>query len=130
MHFADITPDVSLLAKVGQSGHSVADAVAELVDNSLDARVGRKVKVDIRYDARDGWIEIRDNGRGMTRTQLSDALVLGFSEKGEGKIGRFGLGLKTACTSLGSRFEIRTRPVAAKVEWIAEYDEEEFLRKG
>jgi anti-sigma regulatory factor (Ser/Thr protein kinase) len=119
-----------LLAKVGQSGHSVADAVAELVDNAIDARVGRKIKVAIRYDARRGWIEIRDNGMGMTRTQLSDALVLGLSEKGEGKIGRFGLGLKTACTSLGSRFEIRTSPKSGKVEWVAEYDEKEFLRQG
>lgn len=115
---------------MGQSGHSVADAVAELVDNALDARVGRRVKVEIRYDARDGWIEIADNGRGMGRSELSEALVLGLSAKGDGKIGRFGLGLKTACTSLGSRFEIRTAPASGKVEWVADYDEEEFLRQG
>ena len=114
----------------GSRGHSVADAVAELVDNSLDARVGDAVEVDIRYDARDGWIEICDNGRGMSMSQLSEALVLGLSSKGEGKIGRFGLGLKTACTSLGSQFEIRTAPADGKVEWSAEYDEEEFLRRG
>ena len=116
---------------MGQSGHSVADAVAELVDNAIDARVGkRRVKVDIRYDARAGWIEIADNGRGMNRTELSDALVLGLSGKHDGNIGRFGLGMKTACTSLGSRFQIRTAPAAGKVEWLADYDEQRFLEQG
>jgi hypothetical protein len=130
-HFADITPDVSLLAKVGQSGHSVAEAVAELVDNAIDARVGRQtVKVEIEYDAREGWIEITDNGRGMSRNELSDALVLGLSTKGSGEIGRFGLGLKTACTSLGSQFQISTAPAEGKVEWVADYDEGEFLESG
>lgn len=104
--------------------------MAELVDNALDARVGKSVKVDVRYDARDGWIEISDNGQGMTMSQLSGALVLGLSSKGDGKIGRFGLGLKTACTSLGSRFQIRTVPAEGKVEWTADYDEDEFLRQG
>src|SRR4051794_16714686 len=50
MHFADITPDVSLLAKVGQSGHSVAEAVAELVDNAIDAAPeGGRIEVEIEY---------------------------------------------------------------------------------
>jgi histidine kinase/DNA gyrase B/HSP90-like ATPase len=129
-HFADITPDVSLLAKVGQSGHSVADAVAELVDNALDARVGQTVKVEVSYDAKVGWIEISDTGCGMTRPELADALVLGLSGKSNDQIGRFGLGLKTACTSLGPRFRITTTPADGKVEWIAEYDEEKFLESG
>lgn len=105
--------------------------MAELVDNAIDARVRRQlVEVSIRYDAKDGWIEIADNGRGMSRTELSDALVLGLSGKGNGQIGRFGLGLKTACTSLGSSFQIRTAPAEGKVEWVADYDEQEFLEKG
>lgn len=130
MHFADITPDVSLLAKVGQSGHSVAEAVAELVDNAIDARVGKSVEVEVNYSAKEGWIEISDNGVGMSRTDLSAALVLGLSEKQNGEIGRFGLGLKTACTSLGSRFRITATTADSKVDWIADYDEEEFLRSG
>jgi hypothetical protein len=129
-HFADITPDVSLLAKVGQSGHSVAEAISELVDNALDARVGGTVKVAICYDAGEGWVEISDNGRGMNRAELSEALVLGRSNKANGDIGRFGLGLKTACTSLGSRFQISTCPQGKKIQWRAEYDEQEFLKSG
>ena len=66
----------------------------------------------------------------MSRTELSEALVLGLSAKGGGQIGRFGLGLKTACTSLGSAFRITSAPVEGKVEWVADYDEDEFLETG
>lgn len=82
------------------------------------------------YDARDGWIEVSDNGSGMSRSALADALVLGLSNKDESNIGRFGLGLKTACTSLGHHFEIRTAQPNAKVEWVADYDEDRFLEAG
>lgn len=126
----DITPHVSLLSKVGQSGHSVADAVAELVDNALDARVGGTVQVDVSYNLREGWLRVDDDGRGMSRRELSQALVLALSAKGGADIGRFGLGLKTACTSLGDRFVITTAPVDGAVGWAAEYDEEQFLMSG
>jgi hypothetical protein len=119
-----------LLAKVGQSGHSVAEAVSELVDNGLDARLADKVTVEVEYDAREGWIRVSDDGRGMNRQQLAHALVLGLSAKGGEDIGRFGLGLKTAATSLGSRFEVVTVREHAKFEWVAEYDERHFLETG
>lgn len=129
--YIDITPDVSLLGKVGRSGHSVAEAVAELVDNAVDARsADGPVTVSVSYSSREGWLEVRDNGRGMNRRQLSDALILGLSGKGADSIGKFGLGMKTACTSLGARFRITTTEPAAGVAWIAEYDEDEFMREG
>lgn len=127
----DITPHVSLLAKVGQSGHSVAEAVAELVDNAIDARLGdAPIAVDVRYSVREGWIQVSDDGQGMNRSALADALVLGLSTKRDEKIGRFGLGLKTACTALGDRFEISTALPEATYEHIAEYDEERFVSSG
>lgn len=127
----DITPDVSLLAKIGQSGHSVAEAVAELVDNAIDARIGKRVvKVDISYNVAEGWLRVDDDGAGMSKRELSDALVLALSEKGDADIGKFGLGMKTACSSLGDSFTITTAPAHGQVEWIAEYDQEQFLMTG
>jgi hypothetical protein len=115
---------------VGQSGHSVAEAVSELVDNALDARVDGHVRVIVEYDVRDGWIRVSDDGGGMNRQELANALVLGLSTKGAADIGRFGLGLKTAAGSLGSRFHVTTVRPEATFEWIAEYDEADFLRSG
>jgi Histidine kinase-, DNA gyrase B-, and HSP90-like ATPase len=127
----DITPHVSLLAKSGQSGHSVAEAVAELVDNSIDARVGKRtLHVDVSYDVRAKLIEVEDDGSGMARDSLARALVLALSAKGGDKIGRFGLGMKTACASLGNRFTITSARAEDFYEAIAEYDEESFIQNG
>lgn len=129
--FVDITPHVSLLAKSGQAGHSVAEAVAELVDNSLDARVGKRtLHVNVSYDVRGKVIEVEDDGSGMSRDSLARALVLALSSKSGDKIGRFGLGMKTACTSLGRRFTITTCRPEDFYEAIADYDEGSFIENG
>jgi anti-sigma regulatory factor (Ser/Thr protein kinase) len=130
-HFVDITPHVSLLAKTGQAGHSVAEAVAELVDNAVDARcAGQAVTVEVRYDAKRNWLEVQDDGVGMSRTELADALVLALSTKGNEQIGKFGLGMKAACTSLGKRFQINTCRDGDHYATIADYDEQRFLEAG
>lgn len=129
--YVDITPHVSLLAKVGQAGHSVAEAVSELVDNSLDARPRKgPVHVDVTYDVRGKWIEVTDDGLGMSRTGLADALVLALSSKDAEQIGRFGLGMKSACTSLGRRFTIATCREQDHFEVVADYDEGAFVDGG
>ena len=47
----DITPDLSLMPKLGQSGYSSPQAIAELVDNSIDARISSKLlKINIKID--------------------------------------------------------------------------------
>jgi hypothetical protein len=129
--FVDITPHISLLAKVGQSGHSVSDALAELVDNALDARRPRRpVMVDIELNMREGVLRVHDDGQGMTSAELARALVLAESNKNGTSIGRFGLGLKTACTSLGSRFEITSTVKEGRSAYVASYDAESFLADG
>jgi Histidine kinase-, DNA gyrase B-, and HSP90-like ATPase len=127
----DITPDVSLMAKTGQAGHSVADAVAELVDNAIDACIPEQhLTVSVRYSAREGWIEVRDDGTGMSRDELATALVLGYSGKGGSKIGHYGLGMKAACTSLGSRFQITTARESDFYAAMVEYDDAQFVSSG
>lgn len=129
--YVDITPHVSLLAKVGQSGHSVADALAELVDNAIDARVnGSPVRVDVDLDLKASTFIVRDTGSGMTGSELGRALVLAESSKSGQNIGRFGLGLKTACTSLGRRFIITSATRDGHYGHTAEYDADAFLREG
>lgn len=104
--------------------------MAELVDNALDARRDGAVRVRVDYDHREGWIQVSDDGAGMSRRELAEALVLGLSEKSGEQIGRFGLGMKTAATALGSRFTVATVRPGGTYEWVADYDEEAFLRAG
>ena len=102
----DITPDVSLMPKLGFSGYSAPQAIGELVDNAIDAMVNNeplKVSIQIKRDS----ISVADNGSGMDKKVASKALVLAFSRK-KNQLGEFGLGLKTACLSLGTYFKIIT----------------------
>jgi hypothetical protein len=102
----DITPDISLMPKLGFSGYSAPQAIGELVDNAIDAMVDSellRVSIQIKRDS----ISVADNGSGMNKRVASKALVLAFSRKKD-KLGEFGLGMKTACLSLGTYFEIVT----------------------
>jgi len=121
----DITPDMSLMPKLGQSGYSTPQAVAELVDNSIDARIDNELlEINIKIDK--NIISIADNGIGMNEDKLAKALTLAYSEK-TNKLGEFGLGLKTSCNSLGNRFEVVTSPSGKNKQFKVIFDQEEWL---
>src|SRR3989344_8881433 len=92
----NITPDKSLFPKLGQTGYTVAEALSELIDNSIDAR-DKKVNIDIMIDKNKGVIIIEDDGSGMDKSIASQSIILGNSSKKEGELGKFGIGLKTSC---------------------------------
>ena len=131
----DITPHPSLLPKTGQVGYSIEEAVAELVDNSIDACLLDTVKVTIMLngigDDKDSQsFEIEDDGKGMTLQEANNAVVLGLSNKNKDAIGAFGMGLKTACTFLGGRFVVETATQDDPDATLVVYDDEEFRGLG
>jgi hypothetical protein len=94
-----VEPSVDLLASLRSVGYSTQSAVADIIDNSLDANA---TKVDIDVDVVGGaYIAILDNGDGMNSAKAEEALRLGGTAGDErpGRLGRFGLGLKTASLS-------------------------------
>jgi len=95
----EIRPSASVLNAVGR-GHTLASALAELVDNSVDAGASR---VNIRFvtrNARVRAIRVSDDGCGMTRAQLASAFSLGRQrDYNSGSMGHFGIGLKGASFS-------------------------------
>ncbi len=126
--FIDITPHRSIMCKISQTGYSVQEAISELIDNSIDARLENEnltIKVTINKE----HIIIEDTGKGMNKSQAKDSIRLGYSSKKE-KLGEFGLGLKTATSFLGEEFVLRTKREDSKEEYIIKYDENEWLQKG
>src|SRR3989344_4140564 len=116
----NILPDRSLMPKIGQTGYSVSQAISELVDNSIDAREdGKALTVEIHFD----------NEKGMIEQTAANSIKLAHSKK-KNKLGEFGLGLKTASTSLGKKFQIATTQKGNDEEYILEYDEEKWLKSG
>jgi hypothetical protein len=120
----DITPDKSLMPKLASAGYSFVQAVSELVDNSIDARSeGQRlrIKIDLGRD----HIQVLDDGKGMSRREAAACLKLAYSEK-QGKLGEFGLGLKTACLSLGRRFKVWTTTEGPTESYLIEFDEDRW----
>src|SRR5438876_681234 len=129
----DITPDVSLLKKAGEVNYKIPQALSELVDNSIDAAVpGEKLHVEVTLTQKGGekHIIVADDGRGMKDQEAADAMVMARSAKRPGKIGEFGLGLKTAASNLGGWFQIVTTTSDSKVALSLVYDEDEFVKRG
>ena len=124
----DITPDKSLVKKLGLSGYRTEQALAELVDNSIDARIpGRMEHIKVRLDFEWRSITVTDDGCGMDGDGLARAMVIARSAKGEDNLGQFGMGMKGACSSLGRRFEVVTSQEGSDVQYRARYDEKEWL---
>ena len=99
---------VQILASVG---HTMPSAVADLVDNSISADATR---IDITFGRPDGghgrWMTIADNGHGMTRTQLEEAMRIGSgTEYDENALGKYGYGLKGASWSQAKVFTVVTK---------------------
>lgn len=124
----DISPHRSLLTKISQTGYSVQEALSELIDNSIDARVPNE-KLVVRVDITQDMVTISDNGTGMSEEQAANSIRLGFSQK-KNQLGEFGLGLKTSTSFLGYAFELITSPKGADEEYIIEYDEDHWLEHG
>ena len=89
---------------------SVASAVSEFVDNSIQAGA-QSIKVGV---AKSGCTEfpieiaVTDDGTGMNAAELSGALTFGGSSRfgDRSSLGRFGMGLPNAALSLARRVEV------------------------
>lgn len=124
----DITPDKTLIKKLGMTGYRTEQAIAELIDNSIDARLdGSPEHVRVVLDFALTRIIVSDDGHGMNLDELRNALTIARDPKAaDGRVGRFGLGMKSACSNLGRAFSIRTTR-AGQETLVAEYDEERWL---
>jgi hypothetical protein len=97
-----IPPNPGILKAIGLN-HRFESAIADLVDNSLDAGASR---VLIRFVLRDGLarqLVVVDNGRGMNGESIDAALELGKPKADRPRaLGYFGMGLKSASFSQAS----------------------------
>jgi len=124
----DITPDISLMPKLGYAGYSAPQAIGELVDNSIDARIdGKLLKMSVSINKE--YISVADNGSGMNKHMASKSFVLAFSKK-SGQLGEFGLGMKTACLSIGDYFEVTTSALGEACRYKIHFDRKEWDSSG
>lgn len=107
-----ITPDPQILQVLTYLEMRPIDSLCELIDNSLDALAtqlpesGALVAIELptRKEVEEGVarIRVRDNGPGMTLSQVENALRAGYSSKPRhGSLGLFGVGFNIATGKLG-----------------------------
>lgn len=91
-----LRPDARLVKSLG-SHHTFESAIADLVDNCIDAEATRISVRLLTKDERLVQVEVMDNGKGMDADAADKAMTLGHQrDYGESDLGHFGVGLKAA----------------------------------
>ena len=95
-------------------GYSLEMAISDIIDNSISAGATIISIETPLYEEGIDYLVISDNGSGMTRSELIDAMKLGSCSptkiRNLNDLGRFGMGLKSASFS-----QCRKLTVASKV---------------
>ena len=120
----DNAPGASRVAEsLRDTGYDFNVAIADIIDNSVDAEA-TQVHVNIEFDVNyELSISIIDDGRGMDRDGLINALKYGADEQNpDERLGKFGLGLKTASTAFCRRIELISRSTTGGTVLAAVWD--------
>lgn len=106
----EVIPSAQRLVKsLRDVGYEFATAVADLIDNSVEAKANT-VWIDVVWDGESSYVTIADNGEGMSPQHLREAMRFGSERDYESEdLGKFGLGLKTASLSQCLKFTVATR---------------------
>lgn len=108
---AENAPNAGLLVQALQHlGYDNYVAVCDIIDNCIDAEATR---IEVEVGSTDGslHIMIADNGTGMDKKTLDQALRLGSDcpHLNLSDLGKYGMGLSTAGMSLANRTTVLTR---------------------
>lgn len=124
-------PDATrLIYGLRDTGYNFNTAAADIIDNSIAAKADEvNVNVELRPDGRK-FVCFGDNGDGMNEEMLFAAMRYGAPARTNlASLGKFGLGLKTASTSVCLRLTVISRKVVtdefAKLAWDLEHVEQE-----
>jgi len=123
-------PDASrLIMGLRDTGYNFNTAVADIIDNSIAAEA-TEVNVDVEL-LTDGQkhVYFGDNGIGMDAQGLHSAMRYGAPQRtDQASLGKFGLGLKTASSSVCIRFSVISRQdegqALNKLTWDLDHVEE------
>jgi hypothetical protein len=111
----ELPPDPRALDAIGRN-HSLETALADLVDNAIDAKATHVMLRVIRSGGRLRTLYVVDNGVGMAPEKIDTAMTVGGRrEYQEGDLGHFGLGLKAASFSQAKSMTVMSRAAGREV---------------
>jgi hypothetical protein len=92
----------SLVDSMRFIGYSFQSALCDIIDNSISAKANH-IDIDFSSDPKDIYLAVIDDGIGMDRDQLYDAMKYGSGnpnlKRDKEDLGRYWMGLKTASLS-------------------------------
>ncbi|GGL71467.1 hypothetical protein GCM10010129_13890 [Streptomyces fumigatiscleroticus] len=105
-----LPPDAGYGKALTNQGYGFEVAVADLIDNSIDAGADKVVVHFLRDAERILSLLIIDNGKGMDDAGLDAAMTVGRRrDYGDGALGMYGTGLKAASLSHASSLTVVSR---------------------
>lgn len=132
IEYVDTPPDPErMIEGLRDTGYKFNTAVADIIDNSIAARA-TLVDLQILMDYRDNIrISIADNGEGMDRPGLINAMTYGSRRRSDpASLGKFGLGLKTASTAFSRRLSVISRSSGSTPPLEATWDLKHVAENG
>lgn len=94
-----VPPDPSITSAIGRH-HTLATAVADLVDNSIDFGATHVLIRFLMQGPRPVGLQVIDNASGMDSAAIDDAMTYAKKREYKGRdLGHFGIGLKAASLS-------------------------------
>lgn len=132
MKVLDMPPFAPVLMESTRAmGYSLESAIADIIDNSIAANAS-SIEINFSPYSSVPFISVLDNGVGMTKEQINDAMRYGsqssLNVRESTDLGRFGLGLKTASLSQCRCLTVITKQ-GRKLE-ARRWDLDEIYKKG
>ena len=106
-----LEPDAAgILRAISRIGYRLPEAVADLIDNSVDAHADTVLIRFFRTDQNLTAIAIVDDGDGMDEPTLHEAMRFGSRlQHGASELGKYGMGLKSASLNHARSVTVLTR---------------------
>ena len=124
-----LPPDPHALDGLGRN-HSLPTALADLVDNSIDAHATHVLIRSVRQNERMRTLYVVDNGDGIHPDSIDEAMTVGKRrEYAITDLGRFGLGMKAASFSQARSMTVLSKASGATAvgrRWLLTDDKRDF----
>lgn len=115
-----------LMGSMRHMGYSFADAIADVMDNSVSAS-STTIRLLFPSNAENIFVGILDDGNGMSKQELLRAMCYGSQanekERSENDLGRFGLGMKSASLSQCRKMTVISKKDGETSAYRWDYDE-------
>jgi hypothetical protein len=134
MSYDVVPPDpAGTIESLGALGYTLEAAIADLVDNSIDASADT-IDVHFHWDGSDSYITVSDNGHGMSAEEIHTAMAIAArgprTDRSASELGRFGMGLKTASFSQASRLTVWSRTGPDEPAHVRVWDLNHVIKTG